>query len=260
MNYIPDSYERANRAYGSLIPCVRRWIAGEPILIVEGKGAVLKDSTGKEYLDLFCSHGTTAMIGYNHPTVMEALRHQIERLYALSAEFANIPAMVAAGGVAETLLYRDEQHAFYNDGKKMYYPTMVACSEFLSRVFGLGIYPPALEGYELWAAGWGTDQAAVTLSDPRTAAWVANMLESAGYSVRLAEDGDPSDSHLWDTEPTEQSLQTARAYAHGNGKRRIIVLGSGDTEWLGLGAVVVEDAANRAAIHAAVLEATPVQP
>ena len=96
MNSIPDSFERANRAYGSLIPCVRRWIAGEPILIVEGKGAVLKDSTGKEYLDLFCSHGTTAMIGYNHPAVVEALRHQVERLYALSAEFANVPAMELA--------------------------------------------------------------------------------------------------------------------------------------------------------------------
>jgi PAS domain S-box-containing protein len=110
------------------------------------------------------------------------------------------------------------------------------------------------------AAGWGTDQAAVTLSDPRTAAWIANMLESAGYSVRLADDGDPSDSNLWVTEPTEQSLRTARAYANGNGRRRMIVLGPGDPEWLILGAVVVEDAANRAAIHAAVFEVTPVQP
>jgi PAS domain S-box-containing protein len=110
------------------------------------------------------------------------------------------------------------------------------------------------------AAGWGTDQAAVTLSDPRTAAWIANMLESAGYSVRLAEDGDPSDSHLWVTEPTEQSLQMARTFASGNGKRRIIVLGAGDPEWLGLGAVVVEDASNRTAIQAAVFEVPPVQP
>jgi signal transduction histidine kinase len=113
---------------------------------------------------------------------------------------------------------------------------------------------------EFPAAGWGMDQAAVTLSDPRTAAWIANMLESAGYSVRLAEDGDPSDSHLWVTEPTERSLQAARTYASANGKRRIIVLGRGDPEWLGLGAVVVEDPANRTAIHAALYEVTPVQP
>ena len=36
------------------------------------------------------------------------------------------------------------------------------------------------------------------------------MLESAGYIVRLAEDGDPSDAHLWVTEPTEQNLQMTR--------------------------------------------------
>ncbi|MHC4100534.1 MAG: PAS domain-containing protein [Planctomycetota bacterium] len=108
------------------------------------------------------------------------------------------------------------------------------------------------------SARWGTDQAAVTLSDRRTAAWIANMLESAGYSVRVAEDGDPSDAHLWVTEPTDESLRTARAYANDNGKRRIIVIGPADPEWLGLGAVVVEDAANRTAIHAAVFEVTPV--
>jgi hypothetical protein len=108
------------------------------------------------------------------------------------------------------------------------------------------------------AAGWGTDQAAVTLKDPRTAAWIANMLESAGYIVRLAQDGDPADAHLWVTESTEQNLQTARAY--GNGRRRIIVLGPAGPEWLILGAAVVEDAGNRNAIHAAVFEVTLVQP
>jgi acetyl esterase/lipase len=61
-------------------------------------------------------------------------------------------AIVAAGGEAEALLYRDEIHAFYNEGRKMHYPTLVACSEFLSRAFGLGIY---LEGYDLWAHGYG---------------------------------------------------------------------------------------------------------
>jgi signal transduction histidine kinase len=109
------------------------------------------------------------------------------------------------------------------------------------------------------AAGWGTDQAAVTLRDLRTAAWVSNMLESAGYTVRLDQDGDPSDAHLWVTDPTTQNLRTARAYVNGNGRRRIIVLGPADPEWLVLGAVVVEDPANRNAIHAAVFEVTPVQ-
>jgi acetaldehyde dehydrogenase (acetylating) len=107
---------------------------------------------------------------------------------------------------------------------------------------------------------WRRDRAAVTLSDLRIAAWVSTMLEDAGYIVRLARDGDPSDTHLWVTEPTEQNLREARAFTGGNGARRIIVLGPADPEWRDLGAVVVEDATNRNAIHAAVDEVTPVKP
>ncbi len=108
-------------------------------------------------------------------------------------------------------------------------------------------------------AAAGRHSAAVSIHDPRTAAWVSNMLESAGYIVRLAEDGDPSDAHLWVAEPTEQNLRKARAYVNGNGRRRIIVIGPADPEWFALGAVVVEDAGNRNAIHAAVFEVKPVQ-
>lgn len=79
-----------------LIPCVRRWISDEQILFVEAKGAVLKDSTGKEYLDVFSSHGTTAMIGYNHPAVVEALRAQAATMYTLTADFASLPALQLA--------------------------------------------------------------------------------------------------------------------------------------------------------------------
>ncbi|MHC4786274.1 MAG: hypothetical protein ACYTE6_09935 [Planctomycetota bacterium] len=74
----------------------------------------------------------------------------------------------------------------------------------------------------------------------------------------MAENGDPSDAHLWVTEPTEQNLRTARAYVNGNGRRHIIVLGPAGPEWLVLGAAVVEDAGNRNAIHAAVFEVTLV--
>jgi PAS domain S-box-containing protein len=103
-------------------------------------------------------------------------------------------------------------------------------------------------------------RAAVTLSDRRTAAWVTIMLEAAGYIVRSARNGDPSDTQLWVTEANEQNLREARDFAGGNGAKRIIVLGPADPEWRKLGAVVVEDATNRNAIHAAVDEVTPVEP
>ncbi|HKL22407.1 MAG TPA: prolyl oligopeptidase family serine peptidase, partial [Tichowtungia sp.] len=59
-------------------------------------------------------------------------------------------ALQAAGGDAETLIYRGYGHAFYKGS--MNYPTMVACSQFLSRIFGLNIY---VAGYEQWLSDNG---------------------------------------------------------------------------------------------------------
>jgi 4-aminobutyrate aminotransferase-like enzyme len=78
------------------LPCVRRWFPDEPILFIEGKGAVLKDTKGKEYLDLHGSHGCATLLGYGHPAVIEAIKEQVERLYALSSEFPNLPAIELA--------------------------------------------------------------------------------------------------------------------------------------------------------------------
>ncbi|MGD9419357.1 MAG: alpha/beta hydrolase family protein [Verrucomicrobiota bacterium JB025] len=47
-------------------------------------------------------------------------------------------ALVAAGGTAEALIYTDEVHAFFNPGRPMHLPTLVASAKHLSRVFKLG--------------------------------------------------------------------------------------------------------------------------
>ena len=102
------------------------------------------------------------------------------------------------------------------------------------------------------------DRAAVTLSDLRTAAWVTHVLESAGYSVSLAEDGDPRECDIWITEPQRKYLSTARDFLTDHAQRRIIVLGSAGTAWTELGALVVEDSSNLDAIKTAVYEVRPV--
>jgi anti-sigma regulatory factor (Ser/Thr protein kinase) len=103
-----------------------------------------------------------------------------------------------------------------------------------------------------------SDRAAVTLGDLRTAAWVTNVLESAGYIVSVAEDGDPGDCNIWVTEPEREYLPTARHFLTDHAQRRVIVLGSAPTAWAGLGAVVVEDSSNLDAIKTAVCEVRPV--
>jgi 4-aminobutyrate aminotransferase/(S)-3-amino-2-methylpropionate transaminase len=90
------SDEEILRSSQYFLPCVRRWFADEPILFVEGKGAVLKDSRGKEYLDLHASHGCATLLGYGHPAVIEAIKEQVGQLYGLSVEFPTRPAVALA--------------------------------------------------------------------------------------------------------------------------------------------------------------------
>jgi acetyl esterase/lipase len=58
-----------------------------------------------------------------------------------SQQFAS--AIQAAGGEADALIYRDEVHAFFNDGRPMHLPILHAASRHLMKVFGLS--------YGLWA-------------------------------------------------------------------------------------------------------------
>src|SRR3954468_5738804 len=51
----------------------------EPLLLVEGKGASLRDSRGREYIDGNSSIWTN-IHGHNHPHINEAIRRQLERV------------------------------------------------------------------------------------------------------------------------------------------------------------------------------------
>ncbi|GIX31502.1 MAG: glutamate-1-semialdehyde 2,1-aminomutase [Porticoccaceae bacterium] len=55
-----------------------RAVGGEPLFIDRGQGARLYDSDGREYIDYVLSWGPL-ILGHGHPTVVEALRRQIER-------------------------------------------------------------------------------------------------------------------------------------------------------------------------------------
>ncbi len=121
------------------------------------------------------------------------------------------------------------------------------------------VFPAAqVSGKNRQRSGGRSDTAAVTLRDLRTAAWVANVLESVGYTVSVAGDGDPRQSDLWVTEASDTNLATARQFLTGQDQGQIIVLGPAGTEWGALGAVVVEDTSNLDAIKTAVCEVAPL--
>ena len=75
---------------------MRDWLKTEPILIVEGKGARLRDVHGREYLDANSSIWTN-LHGHNHPRINAAIRRQLGKIAHSSAlGFANEPAPLLA--------------------------------------------------------------------------------------------------------------------------------------------------------------------
>src|SRR3990172_8694204 len=75
---------------------MRDWRKREPIVIVEGHGAVLRDVHGREYLDANSSIWTN-LHGHNHPKINAAIARQLGKIAHSSAlGLANEPASLLA--------------------------------------------------------------------------------------------------------------------------------------------------------------------
>jgi len=80
---------------------MREWLAGEPVVIVEGRGAVLRDVYGHEYLD---GNSTiwTNLHGHDQPRINAAVRRQLRKIAHVSAlGLANEPASLLAARLVE---------------------------------------------------------------------------------------------------------------------------------------------------------------
>lgn len=75
---------------------MRDWLKREPTVIVSGRGAVLRDVRGREYLDGNSSIWTN-LHGHNHPIINTAIARQLKRIAHSSAlGLANEPASLLA--------------------------------------------------------------------------------------------------------------------------------------------------------------------
>ena len=75
---------------------MRDWLKGEPIVIASGKGAVLRDVKGREFLDANSSIWTN-LHGHQHPKINAAIARQLKKIAHSSAlGFANEPASMLA--------------------------------------------------------------------------------------------------------------------------------------------------------------------
>src|SRR5215471_7786490 len=76
---------------------MRDWLRHEPIVIVEARGATLKDAKGRTYLDANSSIWTN-LHGHNRPALNSAITRQLSKVAHTSAlGLANAPASLLAG-------------------------------------------------------------------------------------------------------------------------------------------------------------------
>jgi adenosylmethionine-8-amino-7-oxononanoate aminotransferase len=75
---------------------MRDWLRREPIVIVAGDGALLRDTGGREYLDANASIWTN-LHGHHHPKINSAIERQLKKIAHSSAlGLANEPASLLA--------------------------------------------------------------------------------------------------------------------------------------------------------------------
>src|SRR3989440_3573327 len=92
---------------------MRDWLKREPIVIVSGDAATLRDSRGRTYLDANSSIWTN-LHGHNHPQINRAIERQLKKIAHSSAlGLANEPASVLAAKLVEAA-----QGPFREKGRK----------------------------------------------------------------------------------------------------------------------------------------------
>ena len=87
----------------------------EPLVLVEGHGAVLRDSRGREYIDGNSSIWTN-IHGHNHPHINAAIHRQLERVAHTSfLGFSNPSAIELARSIVELFPANTLSRVFYSD-------------------------------------------------------------------------------------------------------------------------------------------------
>ncbi len=96
---------------------MREWCAPEhePLVLVEGCGALLRDSRGREYIDGNSSIWTN-IHGHNHPHINAAIRRQLDHVAHTSfLGFTNPPAIELARAIVDLFPTDSLSRVFFSD-------------------------------------------------------------------------------------------------------------------------------------------------
>ncbi len=120
---------------------MRDWLKQEPIVLVKGRGAVLWDVRGREYLDANSSIWTN-LHGHAHPKLNSAIRNQLRKVAHTSAlGLANEPASLLAAELVR-VANRDKRNPglskvfFSDDGSTAVEAALKLAYEFTRRTRG----------------------------------------------------------------------------------------------------------------------------
>jgi adenosylmethionine-8-amino-7-oxononanoate aminotransferase len=140
---------------------MREWLSREPVVIVSGRGATLRDVHGREYLDANASIWTN-LHGHGHPRINAAIRRQLKKIAHSSAlGFANEPASLLAAKLVEMAASPAVSHPaqasknpvlpkvfFSDDGSTAIEVALKLAYEFTRRSRGSKGRPPRFLGLE----------------------------------------------------------------------------------------------------------------
>ena len=90
-------------------------ILRQPVVLVEGKSALLRDINGKEYIDCF-SGISVVNVGHCHPKVVEAAKEQLDRLIHCSGFYYSVPQTLLAEKLAQITPGGLKKSFFCNSG------------------------------------------------------------------------------------------------------------------------------------------------
>ena len=130
---------------------MRDWLRREPVIILSGKGAVLRNVRGRGYLDANSSIWTN-LHGHNHPKINSAISKQLKKIAHSSAlGFANEPASLlaeqlvkAANSKSKTQNSKLSKVFFSDDGSTAMEVALKLACEFTRRTRGKKLQPKFL--------------------------------------------------------------------------------------------------------------------
>ncbi|MCS7386683.1 MAG: aspartate aminotransferase family protein [archaeon GB-1867-005] len=93
-----------------MFPCMPKY--RQPVVIVEGRGALVKDLDGKLYIDLFAGYAAVN-IGHCHPKVVEAITYWAKRIHHTSYDYYNLPSALLAEKLVKILPMEGDKKVFF---------------------------------------------------------------------------------------------------------------------------------------------------